>query len=100
MCVLFDFYLGLMATQYSLNIFIYAYRSKEYRAAYWDFLVRIFPCLPQLKEDLGKRCGKKYRKDELEMENQRLKNPTSSYMPGPSGVVDYSTSMTVIKSST
>ena len=85
-----------MATQYGLNVFIYAYRSKEYRAAYWDFLVRIFPCLPKLKADLGKRCGKKGRKEDFEM-GQGLRNPTSSSMPGSSGAVDYSTRMTVLK---
>ena len=40
--------IGFMYLQYSLNIFIYAYRSTQYRAAYRDFIVRIFPCLEKL----------------------------------------------------
>ena len=96
----FHYHLGLMVTQYGLNIFIYAYRSKEYRAAYWDFLVKIFPCLPKLKADLGKRCGKKDSNEDFEMEQGYKQCPTSSDMPGSSRDVDHSTRMTVIKSST
>ena len=40
--------IGFMYLQYSLNIFIYAYRSTQYRAAYRDFLVTIIPSLEKL----------------------------------------------------
>ena len=40
--------IGFMYLQYSLNFFIYAYRSTQYRAAYRDFLVRVLPCLEKL----------------------------------------------------
>ena len=42
--------LCLLWFQFSINIFIYAYRSEHYRAAYWDMLVLIFPCLLKLRE--------------------------------------------------
>ena len=56
--------LGLMWTQYSINIFIYAYRSDQYRNAYWDILVIVFPCLPKLLENWKKMFPKK---DEYEL---------------------------------
>ena len=43
--------IGLTMSQYSINIFIYAYRSEQYRSAYWDIILLIFPCLPKLKEE-------------------------------------------------
>ena len=42
--------LSLLWIQFSLNIFIYAYRSEQYRSAYWDLLVMIFPFLSDLKK--------------------------------------------------
>ena len=71
-----------MFTQYSLNIFIYAYRSEQYRAAYWDLLVVIFPCLPKLMEELGKQCRKKKRTDGVEIERQHLQNASAVGMSG------------------
>ena len=50
---IFYFVSGLTWIQYSINIFIYAYRSEQYRAAYWDVLVIIFPCIPKIKAKLG-----------------------------------------------
>ena len=38
-----------MWSQYSINIFIYAYRSDQYRGAYWDLLVKICPYLETLR---------------------------------------------------
>ena len=35
--------LCLLWIQFSLNNFIYAYRSEKYRSAYWDLIVLIFP---------------------------------------------------------
>ena len=49
--------LGLTFSQYSINIFIYAYRSEQYRADYWDVLVIILPCLPKVKDKLKKCKG-------------------------------------------
>ena len=37
--------LCLLWIQFSLNNFIYAYRSEKYRSAYWDLIVLIFPFL-------------------------------------------------------
>ena len=37
--------LSLVMCQYTINIFIYTYRSVQYRKAYLDLLVLIFPCL-------------------------------------------------------
>ena len=48
-----------MWTQYSINFFIYAYRSEQYRNAYWDILVILFPCLPNLLEKWNKTFPKK-----------------------------------------
>jgi len=41
-----------MWSQYSINIFIYAYRSDQYRGAYWDLLVRICPYLETLRQNV------------------------------------------------
>ena len=37
--------LCLLWIQFSLNNFIYAYRSEKYRSAYWDLIVLMFPFL-------------------------------------------------------
>ena len=42
--------------QFSVNFFVYFYRSEAYRKAYWDILVVLFPCLERhdhLKKQLG-----------------------------------------------
>lgn len=41
--------LSLMMCQYTINIFIYTYRSVQYRKAYLDLLIVFFPCLSKLK---------------------------------------------------
>ena len=42
--------LSLLWIQFSLSIFIYAYRSEQYRFANWDLLVLKFPFLSDLKK--------------------------------------------------
>ena len=37
--------LCLLWIQFSLNNFIYAYRSEKYRSGYWDVIVLMFPFL-------------------------------------------------------
>ena len=42
--------------QFCVNFFVYFYRSKAYRKAYWDLLVVVLPCIERhenLKEKLG-----------------------------------------------
>ena len=43
---------GLMWSQYSINIFIYAYRSDQYRGAYWDVIVSICPYLKTFRHHI------------------------------------------------
>ena len=52
--------LSLLWIQFSLNIFIYAYRSEQYRSAYWDLLVLMFPFLSDLKKKCQKNKNQKY----------------------------------------
>ena len=52
------FIISFMLCQYSLNFFIYAYRSKQYADAYWDVLILVFPCLPNLRDRWEKRGEK------------------------------------------
>ena len=51
--------LSLLWFQFSINIFIYAYRSEKYRLAYWDLMVLIFPFLVRIEEkwQKGKSSG-------------------------------------------
>jgi hypothetical protein len=51
--------LSLLWFQFSINIFIYAYRSERYRAAYWKLLVLIFPCIRKLNVNWRKHASKK-----------------------------------------
>lgn len=50
--------ISIMWCQYGINFFIYAYRSRQYRAAYWDFFILIFPCFGRYKQKLKIGDGK------------------------------------------
>ena len=50
--------ISIMWCQYGINFFIYACRSKQYRAAYWDLLVLICPCLIKYRENMNISRGK------------------------------------------
>ena len=50
--------LSLMWCQYGINFFIYAYRSRQYRAAYWDLIVLVCPCMRRYKEKFRIGDGK------------------------------------------
>ena len=71
--MLLNYHLGLMWTQYSLNFFVYAYMSEQYRSAYRDFLSVIFPCIPQRKSTGHTYSIRKGTKeaDEMEIPNKR-----------------------------
>jgi hypothetical protein len=42
--------ISLMLAQYSANFFIYSYNCKQYRLAYWDVLLLVFPCLSKTRD--------------------------------------------------
>ena len=63
---------GFMWSQYSINIFIYAYRSEQYRSAYWDIIVLLFPCLPKLKKQ-----WEYYRKTNMQRDKTKTTTQTA-----------------------
>ena len=48
---------SLMWCQFSINVLIYAYRSEQYRASYWDVLILIFPFLLNFRKKIKKRMS-------------------------------------------
>ena len=50
--------IGIMWCQYGINFFIYAYRSRQYRAAYWDLIILVCPCLRKYKQQFRIGDGK------------------------------------------
>ena len=52
--------------QFAMNMLIYAYRSEKYRAAYWDVLILILPCMKAYHD--RRKAGKlqaKFKKTNL-----------------------------------
>ncbi len=77
--MLLNYHLGLMWTQYSLNFFIYAYMSEQYRSAYWDLLAVIFPFIPERKST-GRTISIRQRtKDAVEMEPPNWRKTINSF---------------------
>ena len=43
--------ISLMLSQYIVNFIVYAYRSEQYRSAYWDVLIIICPKLKKFQKE-------------------------------------------------
>ena len=70
--------------QYCINFFVYAYRSKQYRAAYWDVLAAIFPSLAkrkEFKEKIGVQTTGKYTGKHSNSNTSQLATPKPSPKP-------------------
>ena len=67
--------------QYCINFFVYAYRSKQYRKAYWDLLVAIFPFLKKqakLKKQIGVQTTVKYSTKQSDSNSIQVSTPKPS----------------------
>ena len=75
---------SIMWCQYGINFFIYAYRSKQYRAAYWDLIVLVLPCLGRYrwKLHIGEgRTGEYNPSEHSRSDLIRLKRKTQAISP-------------------
>ena len=67
--------------QYCINFFVYAYHSKQYRKAYWDLLVAIFPFLTRqakLKKQIGVQSTVKYSTKQPDSDSIQVSTPKPS----------------------
>ena len=58
--------------QFAMNMVIYAYRSEKYRAAYWDVLILICPCMKTVYE------FRKHQKEESRLKKTKQTGNTSA----------------------
>ena len=67
--------LSFVWIQFSINVFIYAFRSERYRSAYMDIVVLIFPCARTAKEKIGRAASA--QKEFVSSGIRKMKSSTS-----------------------
>ena len=67
--------LSFVWIQFSINVFIYAFRSEKYRCAYMDIIVLIFPCAVTAKKKIERAAST--QKELLSRGIRRMKSSTS-----------------------